>query len=204
MGGKSFPSLIICEQCERVYTARALERGQKTRCLRCGSTLQRGALFSLSSWFALTITAAVLFVFANIFPVAVISFDGLESAATIWQSVLALASGPGAPVAIAAAAVTMAVPALQIAALLWVLAFAAIHRSSPCFIATMRLLRVIRPWGMTEVWLLGIIVAIVKLSGYLHVIVGPGVLATVLLAPLMTVITSRRPDELWRLFERRL
>jgi paraquat-inducible protein A len=105
-------------------------------------------------------------------------------------------------VAIAAAIVTIVVPAIQIVTLTWVLTFALKHRSCPCFILAMLILRVARPWGMTEVWLLGIIVAIVKLSGYLHVIVGVGVWATVLLAPTMTVITSRGYGELWRLFER--
>lgn len=202
MASKSFPSLIICEQCERVYPIRAVAHGQKTVCERCGTTLQRGSMFSISAWLALTVTAGVLFIFANVFPVAVISFGGLQSEATIWQSVLALATGPGAPVAIAAAIVTMVVPAIQIATLTWVLAFSLRHRTCPCFIAAMRVLRVTRPWSMTEVWLLGIIVAIVKLSGYLHVIVGVGVWATVLLAPTMTIITHRGYSELWHVFER--
>lgn len=202
MAVRSFSSLIICGQCERVYPARALVHGQRTVCDRCGTTIQRGPLFSLSTWLALTVTAGVLFIFANVFPVAVISFGGLQSEATIWESVLALATGPGAPVAVAAATVTMVIPGIQIATLAWVLAFALRHRACPCFILAMRVLRAVRPWGMTEVWLLGIIVAIVKLSGYLHVIVGVGVWATLLLAPMMTVITSRGYGELWRVFER--
>lgn len=57
---------------------------------------------------------------------------------------------------------------------------------------------------MTEVFLLGVLVAIVKLSSYLHVVVGAGVVSVALLAPLMVVITAHDTDELWHLYERLL
>ena len=152
---------------------------------------------------ALTLTAAIAMVFANVFPVAVISLGGLESEATVWQSVVALAAGPGAPVAIAAGMIAIGVPALQVLTLLWILSFAVAGRSSPCFVPAMRVLRASRPWGMIEVCLLAILVALVKLSGFLHVVAGIGVAAIVVLAPLMAVITNRNAGDLWLLYEAR-
>jgi paraquat-inducible protein A len=65
----------------------------------------------------------------------------------------------------------------------------------------MRLLRVIKPWGMIEVCLLAILVALVKLSGFLHVVAGVGIAATIVLAPLMAVITNRNTGDLWLLYD---
>ena len=142
-------------------------------------------------------------VFANVFPVAIISLGGLESEATVWQAVVALGNGPGVPVAIAAGMIAIGVPALQVVTLLWILSFAVAGRSCPYFVPAMRVLQASKPWGMIEVCLLAILVAVVKLSGFLHVVVGIGIAAIVVLAPLMAVITNRSAGDLWPLYEAR-
>jgi paraquat-inducible protein A len=200
---RAYPHLLLCEHCDEVYRRQPLVRGTSYFCSRCGSRLGRGSLLSVSAWLALTITAGCLFIFANTFPVALISFDGLQGEATVWQSISALAQGQGAPTAIAAGIVIIGVPGVQIALLLWLLSFAAAGKACPYFVATLRFLHLSRPWGMTEVFLLGVLVAIVKLSSYLHVVIGAGVVSVALLAPLMVVITTHDTDELWHLFERR-
>lgn len=199
-----YPDLMLCEHCDEIYERRIMARGASHFCSRCGSRLGRGSLLSIDAWLACTITAGCLFIFANVFPVATISFEGLQSTATVWQSIAALAQGPGTPTAIAAGIVIIGIPGFQIALLLWLLSFAAAGKACPYFVATLRFLHFSRPWGMTEVFLLGVLVAIVKLSSYLHVVVGAGVLSVALLAPLMVIITAHDTDELWHLYERHL
>ena len=200
---RGYPDLMLCEHCDEVYDRQVMAPGASYFCNRCGSRLGRGSLLSISALLAWTITAGCLFIFANTFPVALISLDGLQSEATVWQCVSALAQGPGTPTAIAAGIVIIGIPGFQIVLLLWLLSFAVAGKACPYFVATLRCLHFSRPWGMTEVFLLGVLVAIVKLSSYLHVVVGAGVLSVALLAPLMVVITTHDNDELWRLFERR-
>jgi paraquat-inducible protein A len=199
----SYPNMTICAGCDQIYARRPLSSTESARCRRCGSTLEHGHHLSISTWLALTLTAAILMLFANVFPVAVISLGGLESEATVWQSVVALAEGPGALVAVAAGMIAIGVPALQVLTLLWILGFAAAGRSCPYFVSALRVLRACKPWGMIEVCLLAILVALVKLSGFLHVVAGIGVAAIVVLAPLMAVITNRNVAELWPLYEAR-
>jgi paraquat-inducible protein A len=203
MSTVSYPDLVTCAGCDQTHARRALSSTEWARCRRCGSTLERGRRFSISTWLALTLTAAILMVFANAFPVAIISLGGLESEATVWQSVVALAAGPGAPVAVAAGMIAIGVPALQVLTLLWVLSFAMAGRSCPYFVPAMRVLRASKPWGMIDVCLLAILVALVKLSGFLHVVAGIGIAAIVVLAPLMAVITNRNDGDLWPLYEAR-
>jgi paraquat-inducible protein A len=198
----AYPELLLCHGCDAAYQRRALEHGEKARCLRCGSLLGHGPAYSVSTWLALVVTTTVVFIFANLFPVAVISLGGLESKATVWQSVVALSEGPGAPVAVAAALITIGIPALQLVTLLWVLAYAVRGRSCPGFVEAMRILKVSKPWGMIEVCLLAILVALVKLSGFVHVVAGVGVAATIVLAPLMAVVTNRSEADLWSLYRK--
>lgn len=199
---RAYPDLMLCEHCDEVYERQVMVQGASYFCSRCGSRLGKVSLLSISAWLAWTITAGCLFIFANTFPVATISLDGLQSEATAWQSISALAQGPGTPTAIAAGIVIIGIPGLQIALLLWLLSFAVAGKACPYFVAILRFLRLSRPWGMTEVFLLGVLVAIVKLSSYLQVVVGAGVISVALLAPLIVVITAHDTDELWRLFER--
>jgi paraquat-inducible protein A len=203
MSAVSYPDLTLCAGCDKAYARRALSSTESARCRRCGNILEHGRHFSISTWLALTLTAAILMVFANVFPVAKLSLGGLESEATVWQAVVALGSGPGVPVAITAGMIAIGVPALQVVTLLWILSFAVAGRSCPYFVPAMRLLQASKPWGMIEVCLLAILVALVKLSGFLHVVAGIGIAATVVLAPLMAVITTRSDGDLWPLYEAR-
>ena len=116
-----YPDLMLCEQCDEVYDRQTMAQGASCFCSRCGSRLGKGSLLSISAWLAWAITAGCLFIFANMFPVATISLDGLQSEATVWQSISALAQGPGTPTAIAAGVVIIGIPGFQIALLLWLL-----------------------------------------------------------------------------------
>ena len=109
----------------------------------------------------------------------------------------ALAHGPAAPIAVPAAITAIAVPFLQIALLGWVLAFARFDRRAPGFDVSMRLLHGLRPWSMVEVCLLGALVSIVKLSGYLEVVPGVGIWALAALSILLPLIASRDTHQLW-------
>lgn len=203
MSTVSHPDMTICTGCDLAHGRRPLSSNQSAHCRRCGSVLEHGHRFSISTWLALTLTAGILMIFSNISPVAVISLAGLESEATVWQSVVALGAGPGAPIAFAAGMIAIGIPALQVLTLLWILSFAVTGRSCPCFVRALRLLRISKPWGMIEVCLLAILVALVKLSGFLHVVAGIGVAAIVVLAPLMAIITNRGAEDLWALYESR-
>lgn len=61
------------------------------------------------------------------------------------------------------------------------------------------LLQSLRPWGMVEVFLLGVLVATIKLSGMATVIAGPALWAFVALTVLLTVVVSFDPRGLWDL-----
>lgn len=94
-----FSHLIICEHCDSLFETVPLNRWQKAECTRCGAVLKRGRRMSVQTLLALSITAALLFVFANAFPVIRINMEGLNNQATLWTSVEALAHGRITPMA---------------------------------------------------------------------------------------------------------
>ncbi|UVE17311.1 paraquat-inducible protein A [Pseudomonas sp. LS44] len=189
--------LIICEYCDSVYQQAALTKHQKALCVRCGGVLQRHDGLSIQQRLALSVTAAILLVFANVYPVMSISLQGLSNAATLWDSVLVLSAGPITFIALVAAIAVIVAPIVQVALLVWVLSFAVAARRSPAFSLCMRWLESLRPWSMLEVCLLGALVAVIKLAGMLSVIPGIGLVALAALSILLIRIAGRDIRDLW-------
>lgn len=196
---KNFPDLIVCEHCDSVYRRRHLAPAEVARCARCAAVLYRANRLTVDRWLALTVAAAIVFVIANACPVVRISLQGLHNEATLWQSAAALAHGPIALIAVPTALSIIVVPFMQISLLAWVLGYARIGRRAPGFAQAMRMLVALRPWSMIEVGLLGILVAIIKLSSFLQVAPGAGIWATAVLMVLITLIANRDIHWLWEL-----
>lgn len=189
--------LIICEHCDGVYEKAQLSKHQTALCQRCGGVLQRYNGMTVQQRLALTLTAAVLWVFANFYPVMSISLKGLRNSATLWDSVVALSDGPITFIALVAAISIIIAPMFQLLLLIWVLSFALVAKRSPAFKLCMRWLETLRPWSMLEVCLLGAMVAVFKLAGLLDVIPGIGLFALAVLSLLLIRIAGRDVRELW-------
>lgn len=191
------PALIICEYCDSVYEAAALIKQQKAYCICCGAVIQRFSPVTLQQRMALCVTAAVLLVFANCYPVMSISLQGVKNSATLWDSVLALSNGPITFIALLTCIAIIIAPVLQVLLLIWVLGFALADQRSPGFRFCMRWLESLRPWSMLEVCLLGAMVAVFKLAGLLDVVPGIGLAALAILSILMIKVAGRDVRHLW-------
>ncbi|MCL2895104.1 paraquat-inducible protein A [Brenneria tiliae] len=196
---KTFPDLVICRHCDSVYHRRTLAAGAEARCRRCGLTLYRANPVPLDRWLALTMTAAIAFMIANLCPILQVSLYGLRNEVTLWQCVAALSHGATLPLAVCAFLLLMLVPGLQILLLGWVLVFARRGRTAPGFIPAMKMLRRLRPWSMIEVGMLGLMVAAVKLAGFLQVASGAGCWALAALMFLIAIICRQDTHALWEL-----
>jgi paraquat-inducible protein A len=191
------PDWIICEHCDSVYHRRPLAKGEAARCIRCDAVIERSRRFNVEQLFALTLAAAIMFIFANAFPIMHISLQGLSNEATLWESVQALAQGRITLIALVAGLAIIFAPLFQILLLGWVLGYAYVGEIAPGFRACMRALEHLRPWSMLEVCLLGILVAIIKLAGMLNVSPGIGLWAMAMLTVLIILIAGRDIRYLW-------
>ncbi|RDI06501.1 paraquat-inducible protein A [Pseudomonas brassicacearum] len=189
--------LIICEHCDAVYEPVVLVAHQKASCVRCHAVIQRYNGLTIEQRLALSVTAAVLWAFANIYPIMSIRLQGLSNSATLWDSIVALSHGPITFIALVTAVAIIIAPAFQLALLLWVLGHAYLQRRAPGFNLCMRSLETLRPWSMLEVCLLGALVAVIKLSGLLDVLPGIGLFALAALSLLMIRIAGRDVRDLW-------
>ncbi len=191
--------LCVCEHCDAVYRRRALARREIARCLRCGAELYRDQRYGLNAMLALTLTALIVFVIANVYPIVRIEVQGVASEATLWGAIMATwNSGVGVVAALAAATVFF-FPLSQIALFLHVLPALRRGRVPVHFRDAMHALRLVQPWSMVEVFLLGALVSVVKLAGLAEVIPGIGLWAFGILTLLLTTLTGFDLRRLWEI-----
>lgn len=196
---KEVPDAIVCEGCDAIYHRARLGSCEIARCARCGTELDRHAGGQSARVLPLTVASLILFVIANLFPIVAIELQGLRSETTLAGAVVAL-SAEGMPVvAMLVLATTILFPLLQLCILFYLLVPMAYERRPAGFNVLVRLMQAVRPWGMIEVFLLGVLVAIVKLSSLAEVVAGPALWAFMGLTVLLTAVISFNPRTFWEM-----
>ena len=190
-------SPLICRDCDTVYRSVTLSRGDVALCRRCGSVLARHFSANPDSGLALVLAAIIFFAIANLAPTLSINVAGIETKANVWFAVRSLQTGWISLAALGLAFTTFLVPAIQIALLFWVLIFARSGRRPPGFARVMGLLHRMRPWSMTEVFLLGALVAIVKLAKWVPITAGAGIWSIAALTLVLAMLGRCDPESWW-------
>jgi paraquat-inducible protein A len=90
-------------------------------------------------------------------------------------------------------------PFLQVVTLLYVLIPLWRGRSAYGQNFVIRLITRVRPWSFTEVFMLGTVVALVRLAKFAHVVPGIALWSCALLMLCLSALSSRAsPEHLWR------
>lgn len=192
-------ALLICEHCDTVYRRRVLARGEVAQCQRCRAVLERHQGLSVNTLLALVLTALIMFVQANVWPIITLGLNGQYSDSTLWGMIIAMWREQAKVVSVLAAFTLFFFPLLKMLTLGWLLWFARSGRRAPGFTRMMVTLHYIGPWTMSEVFVLGALVAIVKAHVYFDVLADPGIYAYAVLTLLITVFAGVDLRQLWDL-----
>jgi len=199
---KEVPEAMVCEGCDAVYHRAPLAEREVARCPRCGTELARHPGAQQERILPLTVAGLIMFGIANLFPIVEIELRGLHSQTTLAGAVVALAGEGMSLVALLVLATTILFPLLQLLILLWLLVPLQRHRRVVAgFGWLVRAMQSLRPWGMIEVFLLGVLVALVKLSSMATVLPGPALYAFMVLTVLLTAVLAFDPRGFWEMAE---
>lgn len=192
------PNVIACEGCDALYSRANLQRGEAARCQRCGSELDRHPGRQRERILPLTVASLILFAIANTFAIVQIELRGISSQTSLLGAVIALSAEGRGLVATLVLATTILFPLVQLTALFYLLIVPTRDQGPPAgFDWMVRTIQSLRPWGMIEVFLLGVLVAIVKLSSMAVVIPGAALWAFGALTLVLTTVLSFDPRALW-------
>jgi paraquat-inducible protein A len=177
--------LVGCHDCDGVVEEPFVPDGGSAICLRCGGTLFRRQRQTVEITLALSISGAILFVVANVYPFLSFELQGQVAQTTLRTGVSALWGQGQYAVAALVFLTTMLAPGCQIALLVFVLAPIHFDWRRPGGIQAFRWLERVRAWSMMEVFLIGILVALVKLSDMADILPGLALWAFALLIPVL-------------------
>lgn len=190
--------LRACHCCGLVHELPQLGAGQEARCSRCGTTLRTHSHpRSRSRSAAFALAAMVLYPLAIGLPILRIEQLGHSHATNVWQGVVELLAEGELGVGLVVLTCSLVIPVIKLVAMLllsfprW--ALGRHHRAM-----TYRVVEWIGRWGMVDVLLVAVLVALVKLGSWAEVQPGPGLVAfaaVVVLSLLSTAFFD--PHSIW-------
>jgi len=190
--------LIACHECDLLQREAPLPSGGVARCGRCGAELYRSHPDSFERTLALTMGAILLFVIANAFPIVGLKLEGQVIQTTLFHTVRTLYDEDMKSVAALVFVTTMLMPALELFAMAYLLLPLKLGRVPQGFALVFRMLQAVRPWGMVEVLMLGVLVSLVKLAHLAVVVPGIALWSFGALMILFAAIAAVfDPRELW-------
>ncbi|MBK1649913.1 paraquat-inducible protein A [Rhabdochromatium marinum] len=192
-------SVYLCPECDLLQQAAPVAPGSSVHCARCGFRLHRAQANSLDRTLALTLAGVILFIIANSFPFLSFQMQGQVTETTLSTGIVSLFNQGKGEVALVVFFTSILAPGLQLALLLMVLVPLKLGRFAPWLAQLMRLFRHLRPWGMMDVFLIGILVSVVKLTEMATIVPGVSLFAFVVLIFVLAAAQSALdPEIVWQ------
>jgi len=202
MANNHIGKIIACKECDHFYSYEAIPVGAKANCQHCGNLLYRSIPDSINRSLALYLTALILFLIANIFPFLSLELGGRIVDNLLFSSGWAMYKFGMGELGALIFLTSILFPFTVIVGMLYLLTPARFGIVAPYMSQVYRIINNIAPWSLVGVFMLGVLIAIVKLQDLANVITGPSLIA---LALLLLVYTAARasfdPNDLWSLIK---
>jgi len=155
--------LISCPVCEAVN----IDSEQNNICRRCGTKIHHHRSSPVEKSWAYLITAMIFYIPANLYPIMIIRQFGMETRSTILDGILHLWAYGDYPIAIIILVASVFVPIIKFLLLIYLLVSVkypigqdkSIHKHT-----LFHFTEVVGPWSMVDVFVVGILAALVHLS----------------------------------------
>ena len=154
---------IRCHTCEAVNCI----KDEHTKCRRCHSEIAHDLTFSFHKTLAFLITAMILYVPANLYPILISKKFGIHSESTIMGGIIHLWEAGSYPIALIILIASVFVPLLKFLLIIYLLisskykVYASKLDKHKLFYIT----EVIGPWSMVDVFVVIILSVLIHFSG---------------------------------------
>ena len=180
--------LIACEECDALHrrsrvdgvgeeTDDIVPSGRHYECRRCGAKLGLARHASFDLPLSLALAGLVMLLIAHTNDIMVIDIQGQMRSTTLWEAAWTLYDEGAWFMCGLVLFTTLLNPLVQLGAAAYVLLPLRHGQRPPGFDVVLRAMEAVRPWVMVEVFMLGVLVAYVKLNGLASVVTGPGLWA---------------------------
>ena len=196
-------NFIICKQCYTLHEEVPLKDGSKARCAECGTVLYRYDSKLIEHSLALSITGLIFFVLANAFPLVQIEILGHEQFITIPKTLISLFDNGFYVVGLICSFLIFIFPFMMFFINMALFILFRTKRAEKLRKELLKLLSHIAPWSMSDIFLISILVALVKLIGYAEIHMGIAFWALIVFVLIdLYIAKTMHITELWMLRKR--
>ncbi|MCY1286200.1 Paraquat-inducible protein A [compost metagenome] len=183
--------ILICHECHQLNRQEA-ERHDQT-CTRCGAVVHARRPDSLVRTWALLITAAILYIPANLLPIMTVNSLGKGAPSTIMAGVIELIHYGMFPIAAVVFIASILVPTFKLVGIALLLYSVQRHQpmSARQRILMYRFIEWIGRWSMLDIFVIAILVALVKFGNLASIEANMGAVAfgSVVVLTMLAAIT---------------
>ncbi|MBU0902634.1 MAG: paraquat-inducible protein A [Gammaproteobacteria bacterium] len=169
--------LLTCHECHQLNPIQT-EQG-KQFCSRCGGLVHARQPNSLTRTWALLLTAAVLYIPANLLPIMTVNSLGKGQSDTIMSGVIELVNYGMLPIAAVVFVASILVPTFKLVGI--ALLLYSVQRHQPMSprqrVLMYRFIEWIGRWSMLDIFVIAILVALVNFGSLASIVPGYGAMA---------------------------
>lgn len=182
--------LSVCHQCDWVCHLPELQAGERALCPRCEYSLLSEKQFSVQSEAAWAVTAIIMLILALCFEFIRFEVSGISHSIVFIDTVRVLFNHDFPALGALVFLTTVLLPSLYLITILYLDVATAIKRNLPGAIFLARKMDSIKPWMMSDVFIVGVLVSLIKIVTLANIQIGPSFLAFCAYALLMLKTVS--------------
>lgn len=157
--------LVACAGCDLLHYRRTLRVGELARCDRCGDIVQTNKVQSIDRTLAAVVASIILLLVSLCLPFLSLSRAGVNSTMSVLDAVASLWLSDMLWLGLLTLALIVLLPLSRLVLLAWVLGRIRFHRKirrgmRMAFRWSIR----IEPWAMADIFMVGVVVSLVKIS----------------------------------------
>jgi paraquat-inducible protein A len=187
---------IVCPSCERLMPTNS----EGSPCPRCGTLIRSRRPDGAARTIALLLAALLLYLPANLYPIATIPIDFRPTAYTVFGGIIDLSKSRLIGLALLVFCASFAIPILKMAGLSWC-AVSSIRRSKKRLIGKTRVYRLIEEigrWSMIDPFTIACFVPVMDFNALLYGRAGPAATPFAAVVILTTLaVKCFDPREMW-------
>ena len=178
-------SLMECHGCGQIHQLPKLEAGQQLSCTICGTHILSLRLNWRDKAAAFTLAAAVFFLLSVLLPFLGVSAAGQNLGSSLITGVQALWKSQHHLLAVIVLLTVILIPAIRLTAISWLLWLSFNQTRKRYAIWLIKIVDLMNPWSMLEIFLLAVLVTVVKLGSMAELEPGMGLLCYAFLVIMM-------------------
>ena len=183
--------ILICTECHELNKQEA--DSEEQLCTRCGALIHARRPNSLTRTWALLITAAILYIPANLLPIMTVSSLGQGDPSTIMSGVIQLVQHGMFPIAAVVFIASILVPTFKLVGIGLLLFSVQRHQplSAQQRIVMYRFIEFIGRWSMLDIFVIAILVAVVNFGrlASIEANLGAAAFASVVILTMLAAVT---------------